>query len=201
MANIHLLTGVSSFVRWPLDVHFFAKDAYSAWQYRLESTQEAGRQGLRVLTDFAEPVDGVRGNAQASGIHALPLDYLPMATYVDKGHAMVEFEQQGDCVHCSEKLEPDKGLYALCPNDGCEAMGHLDCWSRHALSSDDSDHVIPDHCSCPSCGGDIRWGDMVKELSLRVRGDDEVKKVLKSVERAKKKASATSKPRGKERMP
>ncbi|KAG5950544.1 hypothetical protein E4U53_004870 [Claviceps sorghi] len=191
MANIHLLTGVSSFVRWPLDVHFFAREAYFAWQDRLESTQEGPRQGLRVLTDFAKPVHGVRENAPTSGIHALPLDYLPMAKYVDKARAIVEFEQQGDCVHCSQHLEPDKGLYALCPNDACKAMGHLDCWSRHALSNDSIGHVIPNQCSCPSCGGDIRWGDMVKELSLRLRGDAEVKKLLKSVEKTKRKASAT----------
>ncbi|KAG6001548.1 hypothetical protein E4U21_004105 [Claviceps maximensis] len=189
MANIHLLTGVPSFARWPLNLHFFAEAAYSAWQERLESTQEPSRQGLRVLTDFVEPCDDVPENSQACGIHALPLDYLPMAEYVEKAHTIVEFEQQGSCVHCSQELEPGKGLHALCPNGGCKAMGHLDCWSQHALSNDGSGHLIPDQCSCPSCGGDIRWGDMVKELSLRLRGGAEVKKVLKSVAKANKKAN------------
>lgn len=191
MANIHLLTGVPSFARWPLNVHFLAKEAYAAWQNRLKTTLEPIRQDLRVLTDFAEPAHGVLENAQARGIHALPLDYMPMAKYVGKAHAIVEFEQEGNCVHCSEGLESGKGLHALCPNDACKAMGHLDCWSQHALLNDCSGHVIPHQCSCPSCGGNIRWGDMMKELSLRVRGGAGLKKVLKSVERAKKAAAAS----------
>ncbi|KAG6000426.1 hypothetical protein E4U54_001429 [Claviceps lovelessii] len=190
MANIHLLTGVPSFARWPLNVHFFATEAYEAWQNRLESTQEPGRRGLRILTDFAGPDRDVPEDSQACGVHALPLDYRPMANYVEKAHAIIEFEQQGNCVHCSQELEPGQGLHALCPNDGCKAMGHLDCWSRHALSNDGSGHIIPDQCSCPTCGGNIRWGDMMKELSLRIRGSAEVKKVLKSVKRAKKLAAA-----------
>ncbi|KAG5977170.1 hypothetical protein E4U55_006976 [Claviceps digitariae] len=190
MANIHVLTGVPSFARWPLNVHFFAQDAYSAWQERLESAQEPCRENLPILTDFA-CVRDLLENSEAGGIQSLPLNYLPMADYISKAHAIVEFEQQGNCVHCLGELEPGKGLHALCPNDACKAMGHLDCWSQHALSNDGIGHVIPDHCSCPSCGGDIRWGDMVKELSLRLRGGAEVKKVLKSVERAKKTAAAS----------
>ncbi|GAB0132834.1 hypothetical protein EsDP_00001258 [Epichloe bromicola] len=191
MANIHLLTSVPSFARWPLNVHFYAKEAFSAWQNRLKSTQEPSRQGLRILTDFSGPADEVPGSAQVRGIHALPLDYMPMAGYIGKAHDIVEFEQEGKCVHCTQNLEPGKGLYALCPNNACKAMGHLDCWSKHALSNDGSGHVIPDQCSCPECGGDVRWGDMVKELSLRVRGDSEVKKVLKSVAKAKKLAATS----------
>lgn len=192
MANIHLLTGVPSFARWPLNVHFLAKEAYSAWQRNLKATQSPHRPGLQILTDFGQTMDQVSENGEKSGIHALSLDYTPMTDYVSKAHDIAEFEQEGKCVHCKQELESGKGLYALCPNDACRAMGHLDCWSKSALSNDDaSRHIVPDQCSCPSCGGDIRWGDMVKELSLRVRGKAEVKKLLRSSEKAKKAAAAS----------
>lgn len=104
-----------------------------------------------------------------------------------KAHTKVSFEQEGKCIHCHEDLEPGKGLYPMCSNDGCEAMGHLDCWSRSALSAEKgSEHVIPDACHCPSCGGDMRWGDMMKELSLRVRGSKEVEQLLKTKKRRTK---------------
>ncbi|KAG6055706.1 hypothetical protein E4U17_002797 [Claviceps sp. LM77 group G4] len=193
MANIHVLTGVPSVARLPLNVHFLVEDAYAAWQRRLESVQEPSRQGLRVLTDFADAVDEVSGQTLVRGIHALPLDYQPMAEYLDKARSIVEFEQQGRCVHCAQDLESDNGLHALCPNDGCQAMGHLICWSQHALSGDRSGHLIPNQCACPSCGGNIRWGDMMKELSLRIRGEAQVDKVLERAERAKKKAAASKK--------
>lgn len=193
IANIHILTGVPSFARLPLNVHFLAEDAYAAWQHRLESVQEPSRKCLRVLTDFADAVDEVPGQTLVRGIHALPLDYQPMAEYLDKARSIVEFEQQGCCVHCAQDLESDNGLHALCPNDGCQAMGHLVCWSQHALSGEKNGHVIPNQCACPSCGGDIRWVDMMKELSLRIRGEAKVDDVLKRAKRAKKKAAASEK--------
>ncbi|GAO16485.1 uncharacterized protein UV8b_06970 [Ustilaginoidea virens] len=185
MSNIHLLTGVPSFARWPLNVHFLAREAYTAWGTRIKSTQQPSGQGLRVLTDFGEtPEAGARGGL--GGIHALPLDYAPMAEYVIKANDVVRFEQQGNCVHCAHELEAGKGLYAMCPNGSCKSMGHLVCWSKHALSGEDGGHVIPNRCRCPSCGGEIRWVDMVKELSVRVRGEADVEKILKAVAKANK---------------
>lgn len=102
---------------------------------------------------------------------------------------MVSFERQGQCIHCNKEMQPNQGLYAMCPNDGCEAMGHLDCWSKHALASDEPAAILPNGCKCPSCSGEIRWGDMVKELSLRTRGPGEVEKLLLKKKRQRVKDS------------
>lgn len=187
MANLHVLTGVASFARWPLNVHFLAREAYSAWESRIRSAQQQYHSGVKILTDFNEPMttDAGEATSAANGIHALPLDYQSMSKYVEKAHDVVHFEQEGNCVHCAEELESGKGLHAMCPNDECKAMGHLDCWSSLALSKNSSDHIIPEECTCPSCGGQVRWGDMVKELSLRIRGASEVKKLLKRAQKGK----------------
>jgi structure-specific endonuclease subunit SLX1 len=139
---------------------------------------------LRILTDFGSSAGD--SSTTSYGIHALPLDYSSMQEYIEKTHNVVSFERQGRCVHCNAEMQPDEGLYAMCPNEGCEAMGHIDCWSRHALASDDPGAVIPNRCKCPSCRGEIRWGDMMKELSLRTRGAGEVEKLLRKRKRAKK---------------
>ncbi|KAG8424744.1 Slx4p interacting protein [Metarhizium acridum] len=179
MSNIHLLTGVPSFVRWPLNVHFLAREAYTAWESRIQATREPSRDGLEILTDFGS-------SSSSGGIHALPVDYSAIAEYVVKAHDVVKFEQEGNCVHCAEELESGKGLHGMCPNDKCKAMGHLDCWGKHALSGENTTHIISDRCSCPSCGAPVRWGDMVKELSLRVRGNKDVQKLVKAAEKAKR---------------
>lgn len=186
--NIHLLTSVPSFARWPLNVHFFSKDAHNAWTGRIKASKTAVRAGLEVFSDFgpstADP------SSTTWGVHSLPLDYWPMKEYIEKAHNVVSFERQGKCVHCHEEMEPDQGLYAMCPNDGCEAMGHLDCWSKHALANDDDpEAILPNSCECPSCGSNIRWGDMIKELSLRTRGAGEVEKLLKKKRRLAAKES------------
>lgn len=186
VSNLHLLTAVSSFSRWPLSLHFFAKEPYKVWQQWLKTTDQPGRDGLTVLTDF-EPVTEMQvATPSPRGIHALPLDYSPMKAYIEKAHNVVSFEQEGKCVHCNKGLKSGKGLHPMCPNEDCKAMGHLDCWSRHALSHEEEGVVLPDLCTCPSCGGDFRWGNMMKELSLRIRGPKEVEKLLKKRKRTKK---------------
>lgn len=179
MSNLHLLTVVPSFARWPLNLHFLAREAYAAWQ---KWTESSWRPSLTIATDF----DANEDEDVARGIHALPLDYQPIKDYVQKAHDIVSFEREGDCLHCGKELESGRGLHAMCPNAECTAMGHLDCWSRHGLEGDGGDNVVPDVFQCPSCTGDIRWGDMVKELSLRVRGAKEVDRLLKKRKRMPK---------------
>lgn len=38
VSNLHLLTGVPSFARWLLNVHFFAREAHAAWESWIDST-------------------------------------------------------------------------------------------------------------------------------------------------------------------
>ncbi|KAJ4423794.1 Slx4p interacting protein [Gnomoniopsis sp. IMI 355080] len=176
------------------------------------------RRTLQVVTDFAptaaeafaartnaKPLDerwssddsaserGDEGPIEKSaepkwGVHALPLDHYPLATYLDKGQNITTFEQEGMCVVCHEHLEHDKGLYAICSNGECEGMGHLDCWSRHLLQQqeeNDNDAVLlPMEGRCPKCDGPVRWGDMMKELTLRTRGQKEVDKILRKHRKA-----------------
>ncbi|KAH7165684.1 hypothetical protein EDB81DRAFT_780103 [Dactylonectria macrodidyma] len=192
VANLHILTGVPSFARWPLNLHFLAREAHKAWEARLKSVGELPRAGVEIATDFAPSPENESSVPTPRGIHALPLDYSPMKSYVEKAHNIVSFEQEGDCVHCHEDLESTKGLHPMCPNDGCEAMGHLDCWSKHALVGEDAGTLIPERCACPSCGGNIRWSDMVKELTLRVRSPKDVEKLLKKKRRSKKTDAAAA---------
>jgi structure-specific endonuclease subunit SLX1 len=190
MSNIHLLTRVSSFARWPLNLHFLAKEAYTAWQSRIQTTQQPGRAGLQILTDFGHGSSINDPSSPSGGIYSLPLDYSPLTEYVVRAHNVVSFEQEGNCVFCEAELESGKGLHGMCPNDNCKAMGHLTCWSGHALPGQHAAHIIPQDCSCPSCGGHVRWGDMMKELSLRVRGSKDVQKLVKGAEKASKAASS-----------
>ncbi|EQK99530.1 GIY-YIG catalytic domain containing protein [Ophiocordyceps sinensis CO18] len=187
MSNLHLLTVAPSFARWPLNLHFLAREAHAAWEKWTGSSPCPRRPGLRILKDFVASADAAADDTR--GIHALPLDYQPIKDYVQRAHDIVSFEREGDCLHCGHELESGKGLHAMCPNGECTAMGHLDCWSRHALEGDADSNVMPDVCKCPSCGEDVRWGDMVKELSLRIRGAKEVERLLKKKKPKKDKAT------------
>ncbi|KAJ4388920.1 Slx4p interacting protein [Gnomoniopsis smithogilvyi] len=149
------------------------------------------------------------------GIHALPLDHYPLATYLEKGQNITTFEQEGMCVICHEHLGHDKGLYTICSNGECEGVGHLDCWSRYLLQQQgehDNDAILlPMEGRCPKCDGAVRWVDMMKELTLRTRGQKEVDKILrkhrkatgvtKSKAKAKVKATADGRDSAKRKLP
>ena len=141
------------------------------------------------------------------GIYALALDYTPMKEYVAKGQDIFEFERQGNCVICNGDMGVGRGLYAICPNTGCEAVGHLDCWSRCLLKQEArsegigrGDEILPVKGECLKCHGEVLWRDMMKELTLRIRGQAEVDKLLKKKRpRATAKGKAKGKAKGQEK--
>lgn len=211
LSNLHLLLRVPSFARWPLKLHFFVPEVYAVWRKQCAAVAEPLRPGFTVATDFGGEAQKASGKesgatlggeeeqgegepAQPRGIHALPLDYQPIRDYVAKGQEIFEFERQGNCVVCRGTMLPGEGLHALCTNAGCDGVGHLSCWSRHFLAAREGDSILPVQGRCPKCNKEIFWGDMMKELTLRVRGPRDVEKLLRRKRgRGAGKASKTSK--------
>lgn len=200
LSNLHLLLRVPSFFKWPLNIHFFAPDVYEAWKKWCATANEPLRDTIQILTDFgpSHTSSMEEGSSKATneveqpwGIYALPLDYTPMKDYVTKTQSIYDFEREGDCVVCGEYLEPGMGLYATCSNAGCEGTGHVSCWSRHMLGKEADEDIIPISGRCPRCKGEIVWGDLMKEMSLRVRGMKEVEKLLKKPRKRRTRAKST----------
>ncbi|KAJ3579861.1 hypothetical protein NPX13_g705 [Xylaria arbuscula] len=195
LSNVHLLLRVPSFARWPLKLHFFAPDVHGIWNRLCDSASESLRETIPILTDFSlSPGDtGVSTeDTNLRGIHALPLDYAPMKQYVEKTRSLYSFEREGKCIVCDEHLEHGEGLYATCSNPLCEGTGHIACWSKHLLRNNLGEDIIPISGQCPECKGDVVWGDMVKEMSLRIRGQKEVDKILRKPRKRKAAASIES---------
>lgn len=207
LANLHLLLRVPSFACWPLRFHIFVPEVHAAWKKWLQTSasQQLGDdvREVEVVTDFPPAPESIYGGMTMGdheddiemagplwGIHALPLDYTPMRDYVDKAKDIFAFEREGDCSVCHTELPANKGLYAVCPNTECEAVGHLRCWSSHLLKEEHNtdDTLVPVRGHCPDCGGPVVWGDMMKELTLRMRGPKEVEKLVKAKRRQEKAA-------------
>lgn len=172
---------------------------HAVWEKTRATAREPLRADFPVSTDFGPTAStAVEEESEEElskptwGIHALPLDYAPMKDYVAKGREVFGFEREGGCVVCREHMAPGEGVYALCANDGCEGVGHLACWSRHMIPPREKESILPVEGRCPKCAGEIRWVDMMRELTLRMRGSKEVDKLLKKkrVVKAKVKAKA-----------
>ncbi|KAN0099757.1 hypothetical protein V8E51_013532 [Hyaloscypha variabilis] len=200
ISNLHLLLRVPSFSRWPLQLRFFSQDVYKAWLKWCKTATEPTRDSITIIQDFP-PSDLVSDNESGSpkrkkaklthGIAKLIVDYSNEKPHVEKGKNIVDFEREGSCAICHGELEHDAGIYTICPNKACESVSHLTCLSHHFLK-DEEDALIPVKGHCPNCKAEIRWVDVVKELSLRIRGQKEVEKLLKEKRVRKGKAVTAS---------
>ncbi|EPE08502.1 giy-yig catalytic domain containing protein [Ophiostoma piceae UAMH 11346] len=209
VANLHLLLGVPSFTRWPLRLHVFAPEVLAAWNKWLKTSNNTKPPTLELVTDFSSASSSTTDTEAKTGVHAMPVDYTPLQDYVDKARDIFTFEREGDCAVCHETLPSGQnGLYAVCPNTSCEAVGHLRCWSGYLLSkeapmsaSDTEDELVgavhtdkqplmPVRGNCPKCGGPVVWADMMKELTLRLRAPKEVDKLVKAKRKQEKAAVA-----------
>lgn len=120
----------------------------------------------------------------------MDVDYTDLKPHIEKAKDITEFEREGACAICHINLEPAGGLYVICPSAGCESVTHITCLSKHFLKGD-AEAVVPIMGSCPSCKAELRWVDVVKELSLRSRGQKEVQKLLR-VKKSRNGKSATA---------
>jgi structure-specific endonuclease subunit SLX1 len=187
LSNLHLLLRVLSFSRWPLELRFFSEDVYKAWLRWSKTAAEPIRDSIKIIQDFPSS-DTASGIESASprrkkaktphGINRLILDYSSEKPHVEKGKNIVDFEREGSCAICHSDLEHDAGIYTICPNPGCESVTHLTCLSQHFLK-DETDALVPVKGQCPTCKAELRWVDVVKELSLRIRGQKVVETLLK----------------------
>jgi structure-specific endonuclease subunit SLX1 len=132
------------------------------------------------------------GHQKRHGIEALCVDYRDMKAQVEKGKEIVDFEREGSCSLCHTELEHDAGIYAICPHPGCESVTHLACLSTEFLKGDEKGALVPIQGTCPECKKETRWVDVVKETSLRMRGQKEVEKLLRVKRREKGKGWSAS---------
>jgi structure-specific endonuclease subunit SLX1 len=160
---------------------------------------EPAPASLDIIQDFPPSLEMPEQESGASpkskkqkpthGIGALCIDYNLSRPHIEKGKSIIDFEREGSCAVCHVELEHDSGIYTICPNSDCEAVTHMTCLSQHFLSTDE-DALVPTKGNCPVCKTEIQWVDVVKELTLRMRGQKEVEKLLKKKGSRKGKVTA-----------
>jgi structure-specific endonuclease subunit SLX1 len=122
--------------------------------------------------------------------------------HVEKSLAMLDDIEGAPCAVCSGVIRAKDEHVATCPGEGCMATSHLSCLSSHFLKSEESrrgneeSQLIPTEGNCPSCKSELRWVDIMKELSLRTYGAKEIAKLTK-VKKAKKVKAVGGKGKGK----
>lgn len=197
LANLHLLLRVDSFKRWPLEVTFFREDVYRVWRTWIERVHAKIRDGVRVVLDFNDSANtdgsGIRviDNKEAEengsqGIERIEVGYTGLRRYLRKSRDLLRDTKYSTCAVCRQRLKNrETSLLVTCTFDTCNAISHLTCLSQHFLdnatasgSEENQEAILPTEGLCPECIQPTRWIDVVKELTLRLRGEKEVEKLL-----------------------
>ncbi|KAF7192610.1 Structure-specific endonuclease subunit slx1 [Pseudocercospora fuligena] len=199
LANLHLLLISNSFSRWPLRLTFYAEDVHRVWQKLSNQTLEKLRPGISIGIDDL-PRDDMKAvkpleptiPPENVAIQLLDVGYERLKPQLLKSQSTFDSNGNGTCSICHESTPASGAALLICPSEGCSSVSHLQCLSTKFLNEESgtySQTMIPTSGHCPACNSQLLWIDLVKELSLRMRGEKEVKALFKP-KRAKKSAAA-----------
>jgi structure-specific endonuclease subunit SLX1 len=198
LGNLQLLLNAASFRRWPLKVTFYSKDVYKMWQRATKHHIGKLRSDLivevygpvsdtPVSADTVEPAIAPSVNA---GIYALSVDYSSMKARLEETMAVFALNEPCLCEICNKSVPSSGSATLVCPGKDCLCVAHVQCMSSHFLAVQRSPGaVIPTQGNCPKCDTSLQWIDLVKELTLRMRGEKEVAALFKP-KRGKKAAGS-----------
>ncbi|KAF2685348.1 hypothetical protein K458DRAFT_417411 [Lentithecium fluviatile CBS 122367] len=198
LKNLHHLLGVRSFDRWPLNVRFFASDVFGLWEKHTAKMVPKLRKSIIVqLTpvDIPKPLskNAVESFKIPDLIQAVPVAYEDCKAHVEKARTMMEDGKSRSCGVCRAKADSSSSLVLVCPLEHCRTVSHMSCLSGRFLAEEcGRDSLIPVEGTCPGCHTPLKWSVLMKELSLRTRGQTEIAAMFKPKRR--KKADSTSEP-------
>ena len=196
LANLHILLRAKSFERWPLQVKFFAEDVFKMWHRWTVNMPEVVRQGIEIEMDESvlQRASLEEDPSNLIGIHKIDPTYLHMKLTLEKSRKLLSAPNTS-CIICRSALESAQDMVLVCSNSECDSIFHVACLSTHLLRAEHGaqDAIVPTCGHCPSCKVSLNWADLVKDLSLRVRGEKEVTALFKEPKRRKKSAKESTK--------
>lgn len=196
LSNLHLLLQVSAFRRWPLTVRLFSEDAYNTWRSCHEKADAIIRSGIKIIFEANSAVDmsqsadlsvSSHGNEKRkrealgqSGIEGIDVGYSYLKGPLEKSTFLLADGEAIKCSVCAKEIGRERRLSLICPAEGCKAAFHLSCLGTKFLHDEGAiDSIVPTSGKCPECKLDMLWVDLVKEMSLRLRGKKELAVLMK----------------------
>ncbi|SLM41481.1 excinuclease abc c subunit [Lasallia pustulata] len=214
LSNLHLLLRVPSFSHWPLEIRFFCEDVFQVWQRWCARVEDETRPGVRLVLDVKPAEETAQDNeappsAQATreerkgsdhgqgGVDGIDVGYRSMKAYVEKSLFLLAEGEATKCAVCTKELRTQVTTAVVCPKEGCRTASHMTCLAKRFLGENGSDRpLVPMNGSCPGCNAALKWIDLVKEMSLRIRGEKEVAQLMRKPRQRKTKV-----PKGKSTLP
>ena len=132
-----------------------------------------------------------RGMVQdTGGVDGLSVDYSDLRAHHEQAVALLVEGQSSACCVCTEDLGSRVTTALICPAEHCKAASHMACLAKKFQETEGSqESVLPTFGRCPRCDIELRWIELVKEMSLRAHGEKKVARILKKPQELKVKSS------------
>ena len=203
LSNLHLLLRVPYFANWPLEVRFFSEEVYKSWQSWGERVDEEIRPGIRVFLDVPkeDQEDDEFTSAQPpakrrkidligkGGVEGVDPTYARYQDVLTKSTFILDEGDEQKCGVCACGIHVHRDLFTICPHNRCQSLSHVACIAKSFSESSTTGTIVPERGHCPSCQSSLLWVDLMREVTLRTRGQKEIKKLL-SKKRSTKAATA-----------
>ncbi|KAK2763035.1 Slx4p interacting protein [Arachnomyces sp. PD_36] len=182
LAHLHSLLRSTYFSSWPLEVRFFSEDVFRVWSVWSERVDGVLPGNVDVVLDVSiESENGVSDTAaQIRRLKELDVGYSSMKEYVEKCEFLFAEDERIDCGVCRERVDPEKEIAVVCSQGICRCASHILCLSTRFLTEEKSSKMVPTAGTCPTCKSRLSWPTLMKELSLRSRGQNEIRKLKKT---------------------
>lgn len=117
--------------------------------------------------------NGFAPHVGSGSIDGIDTSYDRLLGYSEKSQFLLDDGENMDCGVCKAKLDLEDDLIVVCPTEVCRCAFHILCLSSIFLQQDSpSPQLIPREGICPGCQCDIEWSVMIKEMTLRIRGEN-----------------------------
>lgn len=194
LSNLHLLLRAPYFSKWPLELRFFSQSVHKSWTAYSERIDDQIRPDIPIILDLAQSAESEDEISSAQkpskkrkidligkgGVEGIDPTYAKFQAVLHKLQHRID-DKSGSlmCEICETPLQIDKDLFNICLDRDCSCMTHVSCLSSRFLQSMPPGTIVPKEGSCPSCSTKLQWADLMRLLSLRLRSEKEVKKLLK----------------------
>ena len=206
LKNLYHLLEADSFRRWPLHLRFFAVDVFKQWERHTAKMTEKLRESITIQVTPAEMPKLAPEIWAELGSHYIPdvIRNIPVAydddkPYIEKSIKTLQNNSKHTCGVCKKSADSSSLMVVVCPVKRCSTVSHLTCLSKRFLFEDDNSEaaLIPVEGTCPGCHSNLKWSTLMRELSLRTYGEEEIASMFKP-KRQKKASTAETDDTGEE---
>ncbi|KAL8760472.1 MAG: hypothetical protein Q9184_003352 [Pyrenodesmia sp. 2 TL-2023] len=211
LSTLHLLLCSQSFVRLPLALRFFCKEVHGAWNNCTDRACGELRRHLPVVPETKPLVESTEATTQllssqvgrkrklassgAGGIESIDVSYTRFKAHIEKSMLLRDEEGTKSCTVCSIHLSPQSSTVVTCPSEGCRAMSHLACLAEeNSRNRPLAEVILPMEIRCTECHGVHAWVDLMREWSIRMRGEKDLAQLMKVQQVRKPKIAKSSMP-------